>query len=423
MRTEQDSVLAGRYRLIRSVGDGGMGSVWEAKDQQLDRRVAIKIPDERLAQDPEFVERFRREARSVAKLSHPHIAQVFDYGVDRGRPYLVMELVDGETLADRLNGDGPLPADQARAVAMGVAEALRVAHEAGIVHRDVKPGNIMLTPAGGVKVLDFGVAAGATEARMTTSGVIMGTPAYIAPERAQGKPATPASDVYSLGVVLYEMLAGRPPYSGDTAVAVASAHVHGEPEPLSRAVRGVDPDLARASEAAMQKDPARRPGSARQFAALLGGATMAMPAPSSPSSTGASTQVLPRDRTEVLPVAAPPGEATGAEATPPTGLEPPPPPGRRRAWIIAAAVVAALVLAVLAFLVLVNLSSHQPGPAVSTPPPATSPATSPAASRTRPSTPSPSPSPSPSSPPPTTTAPPTTAPATSLPTTSLSVSP
>jgi serine/threonine-protein kinase len=372
-----------------------MGGVWEAHDQQLDRRVAVKIPDRRLAADPAFVERFRREARSAGRLSHPNVAQVFDYGVADGQPYLVMEFVPGETLAQRLRREGALPSDEARRIGAGVAEALHEAHEAGIVHRDVKPGNIMLTPQDGVKVLDFGIAAAAADGRMTGTGQVLGTPTYMAPEQAAGKGSTRASDVYSLGVVLYEMLAGRPPFDAESPLAVATAHVQRDPEPLERLAPDADEGVIAACRAAMAKDPGERPASAAALAALLRGdatppeGTAVLGAEGSP--TPPPTEQFRPTGTEVLEPAAP--------ADTPTP-EPEPARGRRRVagWLVAviALAIVGLVLIVLAS----TLSGGQAPSPAATRRPSTAPATQPSTQppTTQHTTPPPSPSPSPSTP-------------------------
>jgi serine/threonine-protein kinase len=415
MSITEQGILAGRYRLQRRVGGGGMGAVWEAYDQQLDRPVAIKIPDRSLAADESFVERFRREARSAGRLSHPNVAQVYDYGVDDGQPYLVMELVPGETLASRLAREGPLPSEDARRIAAGVADALHAAHEGGVVHRDVKPGNIMLTPEGGVKVMDFGIAAAAADGRMTGTGQVLGTPTYMAPEQAAGKGSTPASDVYSLGVVLYEMLAGGPPFEADTALAVASAHVHRDPEPLERVAPDADEDVIAACRAAMAKDPSGRPASAAALsAALRGDATLPIGASSgagaAPTGGTASqpTEPFPAAGTEVLP----PVSTTEGPAVTPT---PPPGPARERrgvaGWVLA---VAALVVVGVLLIVLATALSGEQRPTPTHSAPTTAPAT------TNPTTVPPSPSP------PATTPPPSPSPSTSspspLPTPTLSIS-
>jgi eukaryotic-like serine/threonine-protein kinase len=277
----------GRYRLVRRIAAGGMGEVWEADDTVLGRRVAIKLLAEELAADAHATRRFVREARATARLAHPNVARVYDFGRG-GSPFLVMELLEGETLAARL-ASGPFPPAEAARVAAAVADALDAAHQRGIVHRDVKPGNVMLTPDGDVKVMDFGIAAAAAdEAHSTTGSGLYATVAYVSPERVAGEPATPASDVYSLGAVLYELLCGRPPFSASSPALVARAHLHEQPVPVGRLAPWVPARLAQACEAALAKDPARRPSSAAAFATRLraavpDGAPAVTPAPGPPT--------------------------------------------------------------------------------------------------------------------------------------------
>lgn len=263
------TTLGDRYRLLDLVAVGGMGSVWEAEDLRLQRRVAVKLPAGDVARAvPNLVERFAREASAAARLSHPNVATVFDHGHDGDTPFIVMELLEGETLADRLRR-GPLPVDEATAITDEVAAALDAAHAAGVIHRDVKPANVMLT-SGGVKVMDFGVATAEWAQTLTTTGVL-GTAAYLSPEQAAGDPAVPASDVYALGAVAYEMLSGRPPFVADSAVAVVAAHLHRDPEPLAEVAPHVPDHVATSIERALAKDPAARPSSPTAFARLMRG--------------------------------------------------------------------------------------------------------------------------------------------------------
>src|SRR5262245_31032619 len=252
-------VIADRYELEELCGSGGMSSVFRARDVQLDRRVAIKILHERYVDDPEYVERFRREARAVARLSHPNIVTVIDRGEDEARQYIVFEHVDGENLKELVGRTGRLPVRRAVELALSVADGLSFAHEHGLVHRDVKPQNVLLSHEGDVKVTDFGIARSLdVEHGVTQTGTVLGTGEYLAPEQASGKPVSPATDVYSLGVVLWELLVGDVPFSGENFVAVALRHVNEPPPSLSRLRPDVPPRLAAAVERALAKDPAQR---------------------------------------------------------------------------------------------------------------------------------------------------------------------
>ena len=220
-------LIAGRYRLRSLLGRGGMAEVWQGLDERLDRPVAVKVLDRRALEDPTVVARFDREARAVARLAHPNIVSVYDVGVDDDMPYLVMELVHGQSLAALIDG-GPISIDDAVNVAVQVCDALQAAHEAGVVHRDVKPANILIAPAGTVKVCDFGIArvSQATQAGLTRSHVTVGTAEYMAPEQASGGPVDARTDLYALGCVLYAMLTGSPPFHGDNALGVMWQHVN-----------------------------------------------------------------------------------------------------------------------------------------------------------------------------------------------------
>jgi eukaryotic-like serine/threonine-protein kinase len=280
----------GRYRLVRRIATGGMGEVWQADDVVLGRRVALKMLVEELAADDRATRRFVREARATARLTHPNVARVYDFGRDGGTPFLVMELLQGETLAARL-ASGPLPPSEAARVAAAVADALEAAHERGIVHRDMKPSNVMLTPDGEVKVLDFGIAAAADETHSTTGSGLYATVAYVSPERVAGEPAMPASDVYSLGAVLYELLCGRPPFSGSSPALVARSHLHDLPVPVRQLAPWVPARLAEACEAALAKDPARRPSSAASLAIRLRAASAAVSAAAPEDGPAATVRV------------------------------------------------------------------------------------------------------------------------------------
>lgn len=265
MTEQAGSVLGGRYRLGGPIGRGGMGAVWRATDLVLGREIAIKILVRRLDDCADTTARFRREARLLARLPHPRLGGVHDYLEENGRAFMVMELLHGETLQGRLTRTGRLPPAEAAEIAAQVAEGLHAAHQAGVIHRDVKPANIILTEQG-VKLVDFGIALGAGDDRLTATGILVGSIACLAPERGAGGPATPASDVYSLGVVLYQMLAGRLPFAGTDPVQVVSAHANDPVPPLPG---DVPSRLAERCVQAMAKDPALRPTSALEFAAML----------------------------------------------------------------------------------------------------------------------------------------------------------
>jgi eukaryotic-like serine/threonine-protein kinase len=243
-----------------------MGDVWRATDEVLGREIAVKVLKRELSGEHGFLERFRREARQTAALSHPGIAAVFDYGEEDGNAYLVMELVPGEPLSNLLARDGALPAPVAISLVVQTADALAAAHRAGLVHRDVKPANLLVTPDGTVKVTDFGIARALESSQLTATGTVMGTAQYASPEQISGAATTAASDVYSLGIVAYEMVAGRSPYQADSNIGLAMAHLQTEPAPLPDAV----PDaLAAVILRALAKDPATRPADGAAFAAEL----------------------------------------------------------------------------------------------------------------------------------------------------------
>jgi eukaryotic-like serine/threonine-protein kinase len=225
MTTLLGTTLNGRYRLEARIGAGGMSTVYRATDETLQRRVAIKLMHREIASDSDQLERFRREARAVAQLSHPHIVGVIDYGEDDGRPYIVFEYVEGETLKERIRRNGRLPITEAVAYAIEIARALGTAHARHIVHRDVKPQNVLIDEEGSAKVTDFGIARTLDEEGLTADGRVLGTTDYVSPEQALGRPVTGQSDLYSLGVVLYEMLTGEVPFKGENQVAVAMKHV------------------------------------------------------------------------------------------------------------------------------------------------------------------------------------------------------
>jgi predicted Ser/Thr protein kinase len=262
-------LIAGRYELEELVGSGGMSSVYCARDRLLERKVALKILHEQFTSDDSYVERFRREARSVAQLAHPNIVTVIDRGEQDGRQFIVFEYVDGENLKALVDREGPLDVRDAIELTLQITRGLAFAHEQGLVHRDVKPQNVLIDSDGRAKVTDFGIAHAVDVDGMTITGTIMGTSNYIAPEQARGHPVDEQTDVYSLGCVLYELLAGEVPFEGDTFVAVAMKHVN-DPAPSVRELRpDVTPRLDRAIQRAMAKDHHERFQSMDEFAAEL----------------------------------------------------------------------------------------------------------------------------------------------------------
>src|SRR5271170_6981931 len=263
-------VFSERYELNHLIARGGMAQVYLAKDLLLDRPVAVKVLFPELSIDRTFVERFRREAQAAANLSHPNIVPVFDWGEDGGTYFIVMEFIDGRPLSSILRTAGPLHPDRAAEIGADVALALDYPHRHGVVHRDIKPGNVLTTDEGQVKVTDFGIARALnTEESLTQTGAVMGTATYFSPEQAEGIGVDARSDIYSLGVVLFEMVTGRPPFTGDSPVSVASKHVRDQPA----LPRSVNPAIPVAFEAivmkAMAKSPADRYATAEEFRADL----------------------------------------------------------------------------------------------------------------------------------------------------------
>lgn len=319
-------LLAQRYRLVAVIGRGGMGEVWRATDELLDRDVAVKTLGGWAARTPESEERFRREALAVARLNQRRVASVFDHLESDGVSFIVMELLGGESLADRLAREPVLPAAEAAEIVAQAAEGLQAAHDAGITHRDVKPANMMLTPHG-VKLLDFGLAATTWDSGLTSTGMMVGTLAYLSPERASGEPATAAGDIYALGVVLYEALTGRQPFHADNPLALVHAQAADSPPALPP---NTPPELAGACLRALAKDPADRFPSAAAFAAAVRGQ-----AGSGPSMSMPTARIAPG--TQQLPVPTPP---------------PPPPPARRRLGrrpLVLGVLAVALLVAVVVF--------------------------------------------------------------------------
>ncbi len=352
-------VLAGRYRLESLIARGGMAEVWKGTDAVLARPVAVKLLHTHLAADAGFRERFRREAVAAARLAHPNVVATFDTGEDGDEPFIVMELIGGRTLRDLLRERGALPPAVATGIAVQVADALAVAHDTGIVHRDVKPGNILVcTPSPGhdrsvpmVKVTDFGIARAAADGDggdLTQPGSMLGSVKYLAPEQATGASADMRTDVYSLGVVLYEMLTGTPPFVGDTELATALAHLDRDPVRPRQLRPGIPRALEDLVMRAMARDPAARPESARAFASALRALDMA---------DDDAVPLVERD------------------ATPPDGT----PAAFRdseRTWLVPAALIVVVAVALVVLAVVLNRSSDGSGPA---PAPSTAAAASPVA--------------------------------------------
>ena len=267
-----ERILAGRYRLVRPIARGGMAEVWEGHDEVLARPVAVKVLHAHLARDPDFAERFRREAVAAARLGHANIVATYDAGTDGDTAFIVMELVSGRTLRQALEAEGCLPATKVARIGIDVAEALDCAHRNGLIHRDVKPANILLAEVPGsarvrVKVADFGIAKLEAEAGgsdLTQTGAIIGTAKYLSPEQVEGRPPDARSDVYALGVVLYELVCGQPPFAADTELATALQHVKGEVVPPRRLVAGVPRPLEAVVLRAMARDPDERYQSAAE---------------------------------------------------------------------------------------------------------------------------------------------------------------
>jgi serine/threonine protein kinase len=395
MRPTSGLTFGGRYQLSSRIAIGGMGEVWAATDLVIGRTVAIKILKDEYLGDPGFLERFRAEARHAALVNHEGIANVFDYGEEDGSAYLVMELVPGEALSTVLERERVLPTDKVLDIVAQTASALQAAHNAGLVHRDIKPGNLLITPEGRVKITDFGIARIADQVPLTATGQVMGTVQYLSPEQASGHPASPTTDIYSLGIVAYEALAGRRPFTGESQVAIAMAQINEAPPELPVTIAEPVRNLV---YACIAKRPEDRPNSAAHLARAaqalrrgdVQGALAAVPGIAGEDAFSNFTTPIGTQATRMLPGG--PGAAAAAAAAarevyPPTGQLPA--PRRRNAWTWPLiAIVAVLAVALIAIIIVLLIRPTD------TPVPTSSPSTSKTPSAP-PSSSSPSPSPTP----------------------------
>ena len=374
--------LAGRYRLDGHIAGGGMGDVWRGTDEVLGRTIAVKILLPTLVAEPGFAQRFRDEARTMATINHPGVVNVYDYGADQGVTYLIMEFVEGDALSKTLSRVGRLTPARTMSLVAQAADALQAAHDKGIVHRDVKPANLMVRPNGTLVLTDFGIARSAAASQLTAVGSVLGTASYISPEQASGAVATPASDVYALGVVAYQCLSGRRPFEGGSPIEIALQHVDAVPPPLPPDIPGPVRALV---ERCLAKAPAARWPSAAALAAaarLAANGQMApkegrpvSAAPASPGPTGATvlagrgpagTQVMPPRSAQQAPHRQP-AYQNGVQAVPRPVAYPPvqqrphaqPSPGRSRAGVTILGIVLAVLVVLLAALIASAIKRHR----------------------------------------------------------------
>jgi eukaryotic-like serine/threonine-protein kinase len=324
-----NTLFDGRYRIVRKLGTGGMANVYLAEDEVLGRRVAIKILNDRHAGDDQFVERFRREAKNAASLSHPNIVSIYDRGEAEGTYYIAMEYLDGRSLKELIVARGPAPVNVAIDYARQILAALRFAHRHGIVHRDIKPHNVLVDAEGRLKVTDFGIARAGTS-QMTEAGSIIGTAQYLSPEQAKGAPVDQTSDLYSVGVVLYELLTGAVPFTGDTPVEIAMKHLSSAPEPPSVRRGEIPRDLDKVVLRALAKDPADRYQSAEEMDADL--ARVASGAAVSPATEEAATAVISRPFPTAVTAVTPPRTRDAVPYAPPAAYYDYDEPRRRAVW-------------------------------------------------------------------------------------------
>ncbi len=366
------TMLAGRYRLTEHIAAGGMGEVWKGHDEVLGRVVAVKIMLPSLVAEPGFAERFRDEARTMATINHSGVVNVYDYGSDQGVTYLVMEFVEGDALSKTLARVGRLTPARTMSLIAQAADALQAAHDKGIVHRDVKPANLLVRPNGTLVLTDFGIARSAAASQLTQAGAVLGTASYISPEQAAGEIATPTSDVYALGVVAYQCLAGRRPFEGGSPIEIALQHIDGTPPPLPPDIPG---PVRQVVERCLSKKPAQRWPSAASLAAAarLAASGQAPGRPMSPAPASAGTGAT---ATVVRPSAAPTRVAPAQAAPyrpvspgyPPTARHPSVPPVRRptpqpqrrsNAGVVILGIVLAILVMVLAALISSAIKRHR----------------------------------------------------------------
>ncbi len=376
MRPTQGVTFGGRYELDSRIAIGGMGEVWEATDHVIGRTVAIKILKDEYMGDPGFLERFRAEARHAALVNHEGIASVFDYGEEDGSAFLVMELVPGEALSTILEREGSLSTDKTLDIVAQTAAALQAAHAAGLVHRDIKPGNLLITPDGRVKITDFGIARIADQVPLTATGQVMGTVQYLSPEQASGHPASPATDTYSLGIVAYESLAGKRPFTGESQVAIAMAQINEQPAPLAATVPVPVQNLVMAMIAKKPEDrPASSAAVSRAATALrrgdLAAAAAAVPAVAAGAvAVDDATQLLTSGQTAAATRLMPTPAAATSVRTEEHTEEDVPPQKKRSRWtwpLVALIALLALILAVTLFNLLSNQSEPEPVASSATP--------------------------------------------------------
>jgi serine/threonine-protein kinase len=340
--------IAGRYRLEGRLGFGGMSTVHRALDERLERRVAVKLLAEHLAEDPTFVSRFQREAQAAARLVHPNIVQVFDSGLDEGshQHFIVMEYIEGQSCAEILRDDGWVDVEEAVAIIEQACEGLHYAHRHGVVHRDVKPGNLLRAREGEVKLADFGIAKATEQSSITQVGSVLGTAAYLAPEQARGEEAGPRADLYALGVVAYQLVAGRLPYEATSLTELALKQQQEEPPTLDTIVADVSPELADAVAIALALDPRERYATARDMGDAISDAMRGIP----PTEPATGTRGAPATAATSLLSANPRGAVTPRQPRPgPPRQQPPvaaPAPRASGAGRVWATLFAVLLLAV-----------------------------------------------------------------------------